>query len=99
MVKSKDISDTKNIIKAAANLVADRVGFKKKERTETKKTFWRKRKRKRELRIKKELGQADRLRKGEIRNELRKERILRSHKIKEKWLALYLKNRRKGQGN
>lgn len=51
MVKSKDISNTNKIVKAAVNLVADRVGFKKKERTKANKTCRGKRKgKKKELR-------------------------------------------------
>lgn len=51
MVKSKDTSNTNNIVKAAVNLVADRVGFKKKKRTKANKTCRRKRKGKKRVKI------------------------------------------------
>ena len=37
------VYDTNNIIKVAANVAVGRVEFRKKERTETKELFWRRR--------------------------------------------------------
>ena len=88
--ETENITETNIVIKAAANVVADRVGHKRMEQAERQEPFWRRRICEKQTKIKRDLGQVDRIKKGELRNEATKQRLERTYKLKEKGIETVL---------
>ena len=84
IISTETISETNLVIRAAANTVADILGYKSRESTNKKEPYWRKRIVDKQKKLRKDLGQVNRMKRNELRNEAVKERLERLYYIKKK---------------
>ena len=69
LIKTETITETNSVLRAAGNVVAEMVGYKNKEMTGDKQPNWRRRILEKQKVLCKELGQSNRIRRGELQNE------------------------------
>ena len=69
LIKTETITETISVLRPADNVVAEMVGYKNKEMTGDRQPNWRRRILEKQKVLLKELGQLNRMRRGELKNE------------------------------
>ena len=69
LIKTETITETISVLRPADNVVAEMVGYKNKEMTGDRQPNWRRRILEKQKVLLKELGQLNRIRRGELKNE------------------------------
>ena len=69
LIKTETITETNSVLCAAGNVVAEMVGYKNKQMTEYRQPNWRRRFLEKQKVLRKELGQLNRMRRGEFQNQ------------------------------
>ena len=84
LIKTGTITEAKSVLCAAGNVVAEMVCYKNKEMTADKHPNWRRRILEKQKVLRKELGQLNRMRQGELQNEGVISKLQRKFNIKRK---------------
>ena len=69
LIKTETITETNSVLCASGNVVAEMVGYKNKQITEDRQPNWRRRFLEKQKVLRKELGQLNRMRRGELQNQ------------------------------
>ena len=69
LIKTETITETNSVLRAAGNIAAEMVSYKNNEMTGDRQPNWRRRMLEKQRVLCKELGQLDRMRRGELQNE------------------------------
>ena len=84
LIKTETITETNSVLRAAGNVAAEMVGYKNKEMTGDRQPNWRRRILEKQKVLRKELGQLNRMRRGELQNEGVISKLERKFNIKRK---------------
>ena len=84
LIKTETITETNSVLRAAGNVVAEMVGYKNKKMAGDRQPNWRRRILEKEKVLRKELGQLNRMRRGELQNEGVTSKLERKFNIKGK---------------
>ena len=84
LIKTETITETNSVLRSAGNIVAEMVGYKNKEMTGDRQPNWRRRILEKQKVLRKELGQLNRMRQGELQNEGVISKLQRKFNIKRK---------------
>ena len=69
LIKTETITETNSVLRAADNVVAEVVGYKNREMAGDRKPNWQRKILEKQNELRKELGQLNRMRRGELQNE------------------------------
>ena len=69
LIKAETITEANSVLRAAGNIVAEMGGYRNKEMTGDRQPNWRRRILEKQKVLRKELGQSNRMRRGELQNE------------------------------
>ena len=84
LIKVETITETNSVLRAAGNIVAKMGGYKNKEMTGDRQPNWRRRILEKQKVLRKELGQSNRMRRGELQNEGVTSKLERNFNVKRK---------------
>ena len=84
LIKTETITETNSILRAADNVVAEVVGYKNREMAGDRKPNWQRKILEKQNELRKELGQLNRMRRGELQNEGVISKLERKFNIKRK---------------
>ena len=84
LIKTETITETNSVLRAADNVVAEVVGYKNREMAGDRKPNWQRKILEKQNELRKELGQLNRMRRGELQNEGVISKLERKFNIKRK---------------
>ena len=84
LIKTETITETNSALRSAGNIVAEMVGYKNKEMTGDRQPNWRRRILPKQKVLRKDLGQLNRIRRGELHNEGFTSKFERKFNVKKK---------------
>ena len=88
IITTENITETNTLLKAAANTVAGMVEYKQRDNNGKMEPRWRRRILEKQKKLRKDLGQINRMKRSELRNEGVKDKLERSYRIREKGIAV-----------
>ena len=88
LIETSSITETNILMRAAANVVAELVGYKVKERKENRTPYWRRRIVEKQNMLRKELGQLNRMKRNELKNENTISKLKKKYQIEKKGLQV-----------
>ena len=84
LIKVETITETNSVLRGAGNIVAKMGGYKNKKMTGDRQPNWRRRILEKQKVLRKELGQSNRMRRGELQNEGVTSKLERNFNVKRK---------------